>query len=496
MARKAWKPYVALLPAGIFAWCLNTAVTPLGKPAANAACAGLAVAWLALAAVCAVRRGAGKEAPIAGLLAAGGFAVGLCFLLQLPHNFSWHDLASYSADFSQEGKPDGHLGYIAYLAEHGLPTMNPLAEGYSVFYNPPLYHIIQAGFMKLNLWLGISQAVALENLQVVTFLCAQACVLVTWDLCRLLGLGARGQRVGVLVIAFQPSLWIFGATLNNDILSILCILVCILFTLRWERSRRMSDILGMGLSLGAGMAVKLSVALLIPCIAVVFVIAFFRDQNKKRYFGQYAAFLAVSVPEAVAWPLYHLIAFHTPLNYVRLPAETINVSGYSLWQRFGWPNWFAIRELFYTGVRKTDHNFWMQTLKTGVFDELTLFEKGTGMWYAAYGLMTLFALLLAVGAAMLVRLALSRREGLSALSRGFLLGYAVLLLAYYLKFNVNYPYICSANFRYIQPVCALAALALATFREKARCSAWAEGLAAVFALGAVFAYCAYFFQTA
>lgn len=494
MARKAWKPYAALLLAGILAWCLNTALAPLGKPAANAACAALAAAWLALAAVCALRRRAGRPASLAGLFAAGGFAVGLCFILQLPHNFSWHDLASYSADFSREGAPDGHLGYIAYLAEHGLPTLNPLEEGYSVFYNPPLYHLIQAGFMKLNLWLGIPEAVALENLQVVTFLCAQGCVLVTWDLCRLLGLGERGQRVGVLAIAFQPSLWIFGATLNNDILSILCILACLLFTLRWERSRRMRDILGIGVSLGAGMAVKLSVALLIPCIAAVFVIAFFRDQNKKRYVGQYAAFLAVSVPEAVAWPLYHLIAFQAPLNYVRLPAETINIAGYSLWQRFGWPNWFAIRELFYTGVRKTDHNFWMQTLKTGVYDELTLFEKGAGMWYAAYGLMVLFALVMTVGAVLLVRLALSRREGLSGLSRGFLLGYAVLLLAYYVKFNVDYPYISSANFRYIQPVCALAALALAAFRDKARRSEWTEALVWAFALGCLFVYCVYFFS--
>ena len=492
MARKAYKPYLALLLAGIAAWALNTAVSPLGKPAADAACAGLAAAWLALAVVCALRRGAGKQASMAGLLAAGSFAVGLCFILQLPHNFSWHDLASYSADFSQEGKPDGHLGYIAYLVERGLPTMDPLLGGYSVFYNPPLYHLIQAGFMKLNLWLGIPQAVALENLQVVTFLCAQACVLVTWDMLRLLGLGERGQRAGVLVIAFQPSLWLLGATLNNDILSILCIVTCILFTLRWERTRRMRDILGIGLSLGAGMAVKLSVALLIPCIAAVFIVAFFRDRNKKRYLGQYAAFLAVSVPEAVAWPVYHLLAFQTPLNYVRLPAETINLSGYTLWQRFGWPNWFAIRELFYTGVRKTDHNFWMQTLKTGVFDELTLFEKGAGMWYACYGLMALFALLMAVGAALLVRLALSGRGGLSGLSRGFLLGYAVLLLAYYLKFNVDYPYVCSANFRYIQPVCALAALGFASFREKARHTAWAELLPAAFALGAILSSAVYF----
>ena len=87
------------------------------------------------------------------------------------------------------------------------------------------------------------------------------------------------------------------------------------------------------------MASKLSAALLIPCVAVVFAVAFFRDLGRwKRYVGQFAAFLAVSVPPAVAWPVYHLISFQLPLNYVRLPAETIYVGHLSLWQRLesGW----------------------------------------------------------------------------------------------------------------------------------------------------------------
>ena len=128
--------------------------------------------------------------------------------------------------------------------------------------------------MRLNLWLQVPQNVALENLQVTTLLFASACPLVAVDLMRFLGIRERGVHAGALVMAFQPSLWILGATLNNDILSILCILACILFTVRWERTRRMRDILGIALSLGAGMATKLSAALLIPCVALAFIVAF------------------------------------------------------------------------------------------------------------------------------------------------------------------------------------------------------------------------------
>ncbi len=490
------RKYVALFLAGLGAWVLNTLSASVGG-AADAACAALPVAWLMLAAW--LRTGGRwTERALTSLILAGGFLVGLCFILRLPYGFSWHDLASYSADFSGASKPDGHLGYIAWIVENGtLPTMDPRVEGYSVFYNPPLYHLIQAGFMRLNLWLQVPQNVALENLQVTTLLFASACPLVAVDLMRFLGIRERGVHAGALVMAFQPSLWILGATLNNDILSILCILACILFTVRWERMRRMRDILGIALSLGAGMATKLSAALLIPCVALAFIVAFFRDLKRwKRYLGQFAAFLAVSVPPAVAWPLYHLLAFDLPLNYVRLPAETIYVGHLSLWQRFGIPDWFARRTLFYTGVRKTDHNVWMQTLKTAVFDELTLFENGTVLWYVAYMLMALFAGLVLIGFVLFVRMLLRRPAGLSGLGATFLGVYGAALAGNYVKFCVDYPYICSFNFRYIAPLLLLGALGIAAGRSRAhacagRCLSAYTGLFAALATGV---YAVWFFS--
>ena len=490
------RKYAALFLAGLGAWVLNTLSASVGG-AAGAACAALPVAWLMLAAW--LRTGGRwTERALTSLILAGGFLVGLCFILRLPYGFSWHDLASYSADFSGTSKPDGHLGYIAWIVENGtLPTMDPRVEGYSVFYNPPLYHLIQAGFMRLNLWLQVPQAVALENLQVTTLLFASACPLVAVDLMRFLGIRERGVHAGALVMAFQPSLWILGATLNNDILSILCILACILFTVRWERTRRMRDILGIALSLGAGMATKLSAALLIPCVALAFIVAFFRDLKRwKRYLGQFAAFLAVSVPPAVAWPLYHLLAFDLPLNYVRLPAETIYVGHLSLWQRFGIPDWFARRTLFYTGVRKTDHNVWMQTLKTAVFDELTLFENGTVLWYVAYLLMALFAGLVLIGFVLFVRMLLRRPARLSGLGATFLGVYGAALAGNYVKFCVDYPYICSFNFRYIAPLLLLGALGIAAGRSRAhacagRCLSAYTGLFAALATGV---YAVWFFS--
>ena len=491
------RKYVALLLAGLGAWVINTLAVSIGGQAMDRACMALVAMWLALM-VWMRTGGRWTERSLTTLILAGGFLMGLCFVLQLANDFSWHDLAGYNADLGGEADPDGHLGYIAWIVENGtLPTMNPLEKGYSILYNPPLYHLIQAVFMRLNLWLRVPRAVAVENLQVVTLVFASACPLVAVDLLRFLGVGERGVRLGALVMAFQPSLWIFGATLNNDILSILCILACILFTVRWERTRRMRDILGIALSMGAGMAVKLSVGLLIPCVAMVFIVAFFRDLKRwKGYVGQFLAFLAASVPLAVAWPLYHLLAFNVPLNYVRLSPETLNVGHFSLWQRFGIPNWFARREAFFTGVRDTDHNVWMQTLKTAVFDELTLFSDGTAMWYVSYGLVMLFAVLLLAEMILFVYALIKRPAGLSRLSAGFLGMYTVVLVVYYIKFCLDYPYMCTFNFRYVMPLLLFAALGAAVWRDRVRKSGWLVGLTGLFAVGSMGVYGAWFFPGA
>lgn len=489
----AWEKYIALLVGCLLLWGLNSWL--FDKPAqyTDIACIVLLLGVAALVCTTAIREKGGS----AELYALAGFVVGAIFVLQLSYNFSWHDLASYHADFSGEAKPDGHLGYIAYLVEYGrLPTENPMAEGYSIFYNPPLFHLLEAGFVRLNLAMKVSLGATLENMQVITLFFSSACTLVIMDLMRLFKLSERAVRVGMQMVAVQPSLLILGATLNNDILSILCILLCLLFTIRWYQSRRMHDILSLAAALGAGMATKLSVALVIPCIALVFAVCFFCDQTRwKRYLGQFAAFLGVSVPPAVAWPLYHAVAFQMPLNYVRLPAETINVAGYSLWERFGIPNAQAIRSLFYTGIRKVDHNVWMQTIKTGMYDELTLFEKGTVGWYASYALMILFAALLLVSLVLFVRMLLRRNEKLPFILKLFFGSYGALLMGNYIKFCADYPYICSFNFRYIAPILALCALAWAFLcdERKSKRVAWTEVAAGLFDLGVCAVYGAYFF---
>lgn len=487
------KTPAAILAAALFAWILNTACELTNSIYTDVVCMLMAFLW-AVCAVWALTSDRKTDRTSATVLLGASFTVGLIFILQLPYFFSWHDLAAYSADFSVPSKPDGHLGFIAWMVENNrLPLeINPMEDGYSVFYNPPLHHILHALFMKINLALGLSEAVALENLQVLTLLFAFGTVHAGVLLMREMDFSPKAVRTGLWALAFQPMLFILGGTLNNDIQMIYCVARCAVHVVRWQKKRRMSDIFWIAVFLGCGMATKLNAALLIPCIAPVFAVAFFKDAKVRRmnYIKQFALFLLVSVPVAIAWPVYHMAAFDMPLNYVRLPAETINVSSFPYAQRYGIPDWYARRGLFYSPTLKVSHNVWMQTLKTGLFDEMTLFAEGTVMWYVAYVLLMGFAALLVAGAAGFLVMALKRRDACG----WFLLGYGVLLLASYLKFTLDYPYVCTFNFRYIAPVLVLGAAGFAQWRKALGRAGWlAECCAAGYSILVLFVYGCYFF---
>ncbi len=406
------------------------------------------------------------------LVLCASFLVQLFFVLRMPYTFSWHDLGGLG-NLADDQVNAGHLGYIAYLVKFGhLPDLNPLVEAYKDFYHPPLHHLLEAGFLKLNLLLGLPLEVAAENLQIPTLFYASLCVYVIYRILLQLGLSPRGIRAGLLSAAFQPVFFLYAATVNNDILSLLFILLACYFTLRWSQQPTLFTILGIALTLGLGMATKLSAGLLALPIGLVFALRFFSDlPHWKKYLLPFGLFLLVSVPLGIAWPVHNALRWQMPLQFVPLPAETLNVSHLPLSDRFGLPSSEALHSLFYSGIRKVDYNVWFQALKTGLFDELTLFPLGSPLWYMSYCLTVGFAGLIAWSLVGGVRLLLSK-NGLFRLPQKTFLGvYAAGLLFSYLLFCYQYPYICTFNFRYLMPAVLLCAIALAFWCEKKSISA-------------------------
>jgi len=462
--KRRWPLYIAL--GTLLSWLLQAFLFSRAGRFKSVACMGLFGAYLLLLLLLRVRKVPLKEYAVPLILGAG-FLMQLAFIIRMPYDFSWHDLGGFGAleDTQIYG---GHMGYINYLVKFGrLPMENPLVKAYEDFYHPPLYHLIQAGFLKINLLAGIPLEAALEHLQITTMFFSSLSLWLAWQILEELGCSYRGVRAGVLFAAFQPMFIIYAGTLNNDITSLFFLLLTVLYTLRWLKEPTLRRVIFIALALGLGMAAKFSVVVMALPLGLVFAVRLFQNLREwKTYVPQYLLFLLISVPVGIAWQLFHAIRFGMPLSFVRLPAESVNVGHLPLAARYGIPDGAALRSLFYTGIRKLDYNIWFQTLKTALFDEMTLFPTGSPMWYLSYLLTSLFALLAATAAALFAHVSVKRDPVSPPLGRLFLAVFAVSLLGSYLLFSLQYPYICSFNFRYIFPVVVLAATAFAKFCQK------------------------------
>lgn len=436
-------------PAGFLAAWLMNSVVECGLLPAKAVYAALGGVWL-WAAADALRRRRAEQ--ILRLIAVSGWAAAVLFVIRFPYVYAWHDVSAYVPGTAGTAQGNHHMGYVLWLMEKGgLPLVNPLEQDHSIFAHPPVFYVLMAGFLKLNLALGLPLAAALENLQVLNMAFAVGCWAAMIQILRDFGVQPRRLCLGALLSAAQPLIYMLGCALNNDALSALCIMLCLLWALRWMRSRHMGDLAFTGLWLGLGMAVKYTAALLIPALGVCFAVLFFRELPRWRQnLRQYAVFLLASVPPATAWPLYQLLAWQVPLGYVRA-VDAPSLADLSLWQRLGLPGLDALGQLFFQNSAQTDHNLWFQLLKTALFDEKTLFHPGTALWLLSYAALILYAVWMLAAAGRTIRMA-AGKSSIQGMPRLLLSVYAAVLVVYCVKFVLDMPYVCSLNFRYILPL--------------------------------------------
>lgn len=378
------------------------------------------------------------------------FAAG-CFFrwiyaAQVPYNISRHDLGEIS-DWQTVTK--GHLGYIQYLYQfHRFPDV---AEEYSQFYHPPLFHLCGAAVMKFILHFGGSVTEAFEWIQAMNMVFADIAVLFSIltvfrtvrasDSCLLL----------TVFFSFCPIWFILGTEINNDCLMTMFCTITVYLTVCWIQERSWRLIVLLALSFALGMLSKTSAVLLAPAVGLVFLYALWKDRKKPgTILLQIALFSIICVPLGLSWVLRSRILFGIPFNYV--PAFDTDSGQYigtvPLTARLGLP---SVRQMTLCSIdwgHYTDYaNIWGQTFLTMSFDEgivpvTTLSRQAAGMV-----LLWADAVLYLLGMAELVRMVF--RKSVRAEYKLLLFTGFFTLMAGYVSFAFRYPQVCTMNFRYI-----------------------------------------------
>lgn len=376
-----------------------------------------------------------------------------------------HDAGVYTGIATDYINP-GHIGYIEYIYKfHRLPDLNP----YELFayYHPPFHHILSFLWLQLNIFLGVAEDLAFENLQVLTLLYSCLCMVVTYRILRILNIRGTGLFIGLAFMVFHPATVIMAGSVNNDMLTILFMCLIIMGSLQWIREKNLKNLIWLALYIGFGMITKLNSAVLAIPLGLVFLMHFIsviKGRNKGeilKWIKNYCIFGVVVAPIGLSWIIRNLIRFGEKPG-VPVPGKTspMYTAVYSLWSRLGIPSLsdWRIEFPFHPISAKACNNTWVIMLHTSLFAEEYPTDLSDILLILCQITFVLAIIFCMVTAILLVIVLINKQTLIE--DRVFLLvGYIVMLISF-AAFVVIYPYTCSSDFRYVAICLVYIAIAL------------------------------------
>ena len=395
------------------------------------------------------------------LIMAAGFLIRLCYIISVPMVTMQHDVAKL-------GVGKGHIGYIEYLFNNkALPDFD-VRKVYQ-FYHPPLHHIIAACWVGIQMLLKIEYAHAFENIQILTLFYSTLCMILSYKIFRQLKLKGVALVAATAIVALCPTFYIMAGSINNDILSITFMLGAVLNTIYWYKHRKMKHIIFIALCIGLGMMTKLSVWMVAPSVAFIFIYAFIKNmldkdnRDVKKYITQYAVFLAICAPLGLWWSFRNYISHGVPFGYVLQLSEDSQqyVGNIPVWQRLfdfslyqfkDVADQFTIYEAPYN-----EFNPLVGLFKTSMFDEGVAVRNFPNINGFSNFLFWSAVVIGMIGFVAMIFAFCKKSKELDMPMKVFLgILYGVIFISYYI-FCLKFAHVCTQNIRYAVPLIVLGA---------------------------------------
>ena len=407
---------------------------------------------------------------VALLIIAAGFILRLNYVIYTPLSetvrLRQHDMYSF-------GGEKGHSAYIEHFFNNGftLPDFDPTTK--AQFYHPPLHHLLAAMWMRILTTLGMSYTRAIGSLQFLSLFYSTCCMFVSERIFTTLRMRGSSKLLALAIVAFHPTFIIMAGSVNNDILSILFILLAVYTAILWYEDSTVKNIVFIALSIGLGMSTKLSTALVAIPISGIFAAKLIKERKRiGAFIRQYIIFGLICLPLGLWFPIRNMVRFGVPITYVhRLSEDSDQYIGfYSKYERLfdlcdhPFQNVFLNR--ISTGADFYEHNILVALIKTSVFGEYNFADTNPDITPWCWFLLIMNMIIIALSIIAFFYYAVRITKHAFRAEKYMLIFYQVLMFAYFVKFCFDFPHNCSMDFRYIVPSCVLGAFFIGASREQ------------------------------
>ena len=205
------------------------------------------------------------------------------------------------------------------------------------------------------------------------------------------------------------------------------------------------------------MMTKLSGAMIALFIAPVFIWVMVKKLRVKQgadIFAQFGVFISISVPLGLWYSIRNFVLFGQPFGYVPKIGTNSNLycGGHTIVERLlSFPLDGVLNPLYCQP--RGDYNLWIYVLKCSVFGEY----KYDAPAFLASALLLANAGLIVLSLIAMVYVMVSCKQ-LDKFMRFGLFSIWIVQMASFILFNIQYPFGCTMDFRYIIPTCIVGAI--------------------------------------
>ena len=240
-------------------------------------------------------------------------------------------------------------------------------------------------------------------------------------------------------------------------LAMFFIVLCLINTYRWYVKRDMKTIVMLAFSFGLGMMTKISVgtiALFTGGVMIYCVVKDFKQKKYKEIICQLAVFAVICLPLGMWYSVRNFILFDQPFGYVQVlpindPIYTGNVEWYKRFFDFNIIE--LIKHPF--SLCPEGHSIPIQVVKTSAFAE----SKYNDNVFASsiFVIVNLITIITSIVSTFYV--VIKGKVCDNKIRFGAFIVWLIIVVSF-IQFNIQYPYLCTADYRYITITALLGAL--------------------------------------
>ena len=250
----------------------------------------------------------------------------------------------------------------------------------------------------------------------------------------------------LLITTFHPTFALFSVYISDDVPVLFFSTMTFYFLIRWYKTNKFRDIKIASIAFGLSTLSKLSMLLSVPAISLLFLIKLIKNKSKRTIIiKSISLFITIAVPLSLIWVIRNHILYD--MQFYNIPDTSPmgqNFRYLTLFERL--TDFSLLFKPFMNAPYISDANILLAIFKTEIFGEWNLAKYCSFIIYPAamlYAINLFLQSTTIVGGLFIV---MKKNLTQKAVTSFFVLLYFSSIL-YALKYAMDFPYICSSNYR-------------------------------------------------